>query len=710
LLARMTLEEKIGQLCIFDGKKSGDWLRQKHVGALINVVGEKALQMQKEIGDRHRLRIPVLFGLDCIHGHALYPEATVFPTQLAMACSWNPGLVEQIGHITAKEMSVTGIHWTFSPVLDLARDLRWGRIDETFGEDPCLAGVLGTAMVRGYQGEKLSAPDSVLACAKHFAGYCESIGGRDSTETVLSRRQLRADILPPYEMAIAAGCATVMAGYQSLDGLPCSANKWLLTDLLRDEMNFNGFVVSDWNNIGYLIDTHRVCATPEQAAQTALTAGNDMAMGTDEFPDAVLNAVKTGKIEISVLDEACRRILSAKMALGLFDDKRYPDLGRAEIVVGCGAHLDVSLEAASQSIVLLENRGHILPLKPDIGRIAVVGPNAEDVLAQLGDWALGMWFLTGWMDPPVTPNKKQDTILGAIRARVGDQCEVTYFKGCDVLDSGHDDLAGAVRIAEQADVTIAVVGDSRDLVGECRDRSDLGLSGKQQALLEAVYATGKPLVVILVSSKPLAIPWIAKHAHALLAAWNPGTRGGTALASILFGDRNPCGKLAVSFPWHVGQMPVRYNQPPGWHGRGYCIDLPAETKNPLYAFGYGVSYTSYAYSNLRLESEKLQGDEPLQFTIDVENTGQRPGTEIIQVYVRDCVASVTRPLKQLKGFSRVDLNPGEKKTVPFEISHASLAVIDAEGRRVVEPGDFELMVGPSSRDEDLLNKQIFKVI
>jgi beta-glucosidase len=697
LLSRMTLEEKVGQMCQLNGREEPErWLREKHAGSFLHVMGQVNNKLQK-LAEESRLGIPIIFGIDAIHGHAFWPAATVFPTQLGLSCSWNPELVEEIGRITAKEASATGVHWTFSPVLGTARDLRWGRIDETFGEDPYLIGVLGSALVRGYQGDNLADPHTILACAKHYAGYSGTQGGRDASEADLSKRNMRSLFLRPFRDAVQAGCATVMAGYQSIDGFPCTGNRWLLRDVLKEEWGFEGFVVTDWNNVGRMHTEQKVCATMEEAAQRAAEAGNDMIMTTPEFFEATVSLVQSGKLDVAHVDEAVRRILRLKFKLGLFDQNRYADLEGGADVIGCAEHRQVALEAAYQSIVLLKNQAGLLPLSDDLKRIAVIGPNADDVKAQLGDWVSWSGQLRK-SDVAERPRESIVTVLDGIRRRVGATCRVAYVEGCDVLDPSTAGVAEAAELARAADVAILVVGDNLALTGERHDRANLDLTGGQRQLLEAVHATGTPMVVVLINGKPLTIPWVTEHAHAILEAWNPGLEGGTAIAGILFGDRNPSGKLTISFPHHVGQQPVYYNQIPGWHVEHYA-DMP---KDPLFAFGYGLNYTRFAISNLRIHTGELAAGETLRVEVDVENTGEQAGTEVVQLYVNDVYSSVTTPVKELKGFQRVDLKPGEKKTVRLEVPYERLALVNKDLETVVEPGEFEVMVGSSSRDQDLL--------
>ena len=708
LLSRMTMEEKVGQMCQVDGRIDSDtWIFEKHIGSFLHVTGDAPIHLQEK-AEKTRLGIPILFGIDAIHGHAFYSGATVFPSPLAMSCSWNPELLENVARITACEVILTGLHWTFSPVLCMGRDMRWGRIDETFGEDPYLIGVLARAMIEGYQGKTLSDPYSILACAKHFAAYGETQGGRDSAEADVSERKLRSIFLPPFKEAVDAGCATFMAGYNAIDGIPCSANRWLLNDVLKEEWGFKGFTVSDWNNVGYLHTTQKVASTLEKACEIAVWAGNDMIMSTPDFYEKTVALVKEGIIKEEQLDAACLRILEFKFALGLFDHKRFPDRSKASSLIGCESHKKAAYETALQSMVLLKNDNRVLPLSKEVKRIALIGPNCEDVQSQLGDWSFGTREYPE--RPTLEYHPEYDispivTVLEGLKQRAGKDIQVVYEKGCDLLDTDKHSISEAVKVASESDVVIAVVGDTNTLNGEMRDRVDLNLTGAQQQLLEALRETGKPLIVVLINGKPLTVPWIKDHGDAILEAWNPGMEGGHAIASILFGDDNPCGKLTISVPCHVGQQPVYYNQLPGWHGGKY-VEMSDE---PLFPFGFGLSYTQYEYTNLTLSATTLKESDTLIASLDVRNAGDYAGTEIVQLYVNDLYCSVTTPIKELKGFARVTLKPGEQQRVSIHLPISSLALIDRHCKSVVEPGAFQIMVGSSSRDEDLL-KEIIQVV
>jgi beta-glucosidase len=613
-----------------------------------------------------------------------------------MAASWSPELLERVGRVTAEEMAPTGIHETFSPVLCLTRDLRWGRTGETFGEDPYLIGELGAALIRGYQGKGLDDPTAVVATAKHYAGYSETQGGRDASEADISRRKLRSYFLPPFERAARAGAMMFMTGYQSMDGVPSTVSRWLLRDVLKDEWGFKGVLVTDWDNVGRLVHEQKVAATYADAATMAVRAGNDLIMTTPGFYEGAIEAVKSGRLKESELDEPLKRLLALKFRMGLFENPRRPDLAKAAAEVARPDHRAAVLDAARQSLVLLQNDG-LLPLDPDkVRTIAVVGPNADDDLQQLGDWSLG-----SPQHPPEAgkhPRERTVTVLDGIKAVAPPGTTVRYEKGCAIHDADLSGLPAAVAAAQASDVIVAVVGDHLDFVGEEKSTATLEMQGGQVALLDALEKTGKPMVVVLVNSKPLVLPPPLRRAAAILEGFNPGMEGGRAIAEAVFGQLNPSGKLTISFPVHVGQQPVFYNQVRGQHGTRYA-DL---TQEPLFPFGHGLSYTTYRYSNARLASPTLARGQAAALSVDVENAGSRAGDEIVQVYVSDVVTSVTWVVKSLQGFSRVSLAPGEKKTVTVALPWEAFQLVDADGRRVVEPGDFQVLVGPSSRDRLLL--------
>lgn len=696
LMSRMTLEEKIGQIMLFDATGNDlSFIKKYQPGSILHVLGERVSQVL-ELASQTRLAIPVLLGEDCIHGHSFWKGATIFPTQLALAASWNVELIEKVARVTAEEVAPTGIHWTYSPVLCLTRDLRWGRVNETFGEDPYLIGEFAAAMIKGYQGEGLDDPTSVLATAKHYAGYSETQGGRDASEADLSRRKLRSYFLPPFERAVRAGAMSFMTGYQAIDGVPSTMSRWLLTEVLKEEWGFEGILVTDWNNVGRLVTEQKVCATFADAAIVALRAGNDIIMTTPEFYEGALEAVQSGRLDESEIDAPCARLLALKFRMGLFENTRQPDLEYAKRVTERPEHRAVNLESARQSLVLLQNDG-LLPLDHNkIKSIAVIGPNADDDLQQLGDWSLGS--IQHPREAGKHPREKTTTVLDGIRAIASEETVVHYAKGCSIVDNDLSEIDPAVALAEESDVIVAVVGDHLAFVGEMLSTATLELQGGQIALLDALAKTGKPLIVVLINSKPLVLPESAKRASAIIELFNPGMEGGQALAEALFGQLNPSGKLTISIPVHVGQQPVFYSQVRGQHGDRYA-DL---TQEPLFSFGYGLSYTKYQYSNLQLDQSTITHGQDVVVSVDVENIGNYAGDEIVQVYVSDVITSVTWVNKALKGFARVHLEPNEKKTVQISLPWESFQLVDADCNYVVEAGEFEILVGSSSRYQDLL--------
>lgn len=724
LLGRMTLPEKVGQMMQLDAREDLDEIvHGRHAGSILHTSPAKVLQAAA-LTAQTRLRIPLLVAEDCIHGHSFWEGATIFPTQLGMAATWDTDLVEQVARATAAEVAATGIHWTFSPVLCIARDLRWGRVDETFGEDPFLIGELASAMVRGYQGDGLDDPDAILATAKHFAGYSETQGGRDASEADISRRKLRSWFLPPFERVAREGCRTFMLGYQTTDGVPITVNDWLLSDVLRGEWGYTGTLITDWDNIGRMVWEQKVQPDYAHAAAAAVKAGNDMVMTTPKFFEGALEAVASGLLDEADIDRAVARVLSLKFRFGLFENPRLPDPDRIESVIASSAHTDLNLEVARRSLVLLRNDG-TLPLGSASGsgsrRIAVVGPLADDAQTQLGDWA-GSSGQVDWM-PDGHPRGQITTVLDGLRTLVPADWSVEHADGAGILDLSDDpagvfpdgqprppivvpsepdaaQIAEAVAVAERSDVVVAVVGDRIELVGEGRSTATLELIGGQRALLEALAATGTPLVVVLLASKPLVLPDAVRDASLVWVA-NPGMRGGQAIAELLLGIIEPTGRLPISFARHAGQQPTYYNQIRGQHGDRYA-DL---TQEPAFAFGDGLSYSTVEYSALEVLSPVVRGGETMRARVRVANTGDRPAHEVVQVYVRDAVTSVSWADRELKAYRHVDLAPGQSAVVDLEVPVADCTIVDAAGRRIVEPGEFELLVGPSSRTEALLSSE-----
>ncbi len=734
LLGRMTPAEKVGQMTMLHPRGDlDDLVNQRLVGSILHTPPDRIAEATR-LAAGTRLQIPLLVADDCIHGHSFWPGATIFPTQLGMAGTWNTELTERIARATAAEAAATGLHWTFSPVVCMARDLRWGRVGETFGEDPFLIGELAAAMVRGYQGDGLEDPTAVLACAKHFAGYSDTQGGRDASEADLTPRKLRSWFLPPFQRAVLEGCRTFMLAYQAIDGTPVTINKWLLDDVLRGEWGYSGTLVTDWDNVGRMVWEQQIMPDHTHAAAAAVRAGNDIVMTTPGFQTGALEALERGLITEDQLDPAVRRILRLKFELGLFEDPRPPDLDRQAAVIGCDEHAELNLEAARRSLVLLHNDG-TLPLGGISGRdprgratseearsIAVVGANADDIRAMLGDWA-GASGQAGWIAGD-HPREMVETVVDGLRALAPASWEVAFARGADIevlvpdpagptwpdgqprapvfspapLDP--DLLAEAVRVAREADVVVAVVGDTIALTGETRSTATLELQGGQVAMLDAVRGTGTPLIVVLAHSKPAVLPASALEASALIEAFNPGMRGGRAIAELILGLTEPTGRLPLSVPRHVGQQPTYYNQIRGQHGERYA-DL---TQEPAFVFGEGLSYTTVEYGGLALEKHDLSAEEEIRAEVTLTNTGSRPALETVQVYVRDRVTSVTWADKELKAYRQVEVEAGGTARVRLTVPVAACSVVTAEGRRVVEPGDFDLLVGPSSRDADLLSE------
>ena len=719
LLGRMTLAEKVGQMLQLDARRDlKDAVSARLAGSILHASPEGMLAAI-DLAAGTRLGIPLLTAEDCIHGHGFWPGATVFPTQLAMAATWDPALLERVARVTAVEVAATGIHWTFSPVLCIARDLRWGRLGETFGEDPFLIGELGSAMVRGYQGDGLADPTAVLASAKHFAGYSETQGGRDASEADLSPRKLRSWFLPPFERVAREGCRTFMLGYQSMDGVPITLNKWLLDDVLKQEWGFAGTLVTDWDNVGRMVWEQKVCVDLVEAAARAVRAGNDLVMTTPGFFEAAQTAVERGLLGEEEIDRAVRRILRLKFELGLFENPRAPDAERQAAVIGHPEHAALNLEVARRSLVLLRNDG-TLPLAGAARSVAVIGANADDPQSQLGDWA-GASGQVDWM-PDGQPRELIETVLDGLRAVAPADWRITRALGAEIerlvpdpAGATYPDgqprppisrpavadpalIAEAVAAARAADYAVVVVGDTVALTGEHRSTATLELQGGQIALLDALATTGTPTVLVLLNSKPAALPPSALGLAAIVQAFNPGMRGGRALAELLLGRIEPSGRMPVSAARHVGQQPVYYNQIRGQHGNRYA-DL---TQDPLFAFGEGLSYTTIEYADLTIAETDVATDGTVRASVRLTNTGGRPALETVQAYISDLVTSVTWATRELKAYRQVLVPAGASVTVPIEVAAADCSLVTADARRVVEPGDFDLLVGPNSRPKNLL--------
>jgi beta-glucosidase len=697
VMALMTMDEKIGQLNQFSGdlnpndnsRLSDEQLRQVRegkIGSLLNVIGAGfTKEIQKVAVNESRMKIPVLFGLDVIHGYRV-----TFPVPLAEASSWNPELIEKSARYQAIEASASGIHWTFSPMVDIARDPRWGRIVEGSGEDPFLGSIMASSRVKGYQGKKLSDNNTIAACVKHYAAYGGAEGGRDYNTVDMSERTLRDVYLKPYKAAVDAGAATVMCSFNEIAGVPSSASYFLMTDVLRNEWKFEGFVVSDWNSIGELVN-HGVARDWKHAGELGIKAGVDMDMTSAAYLRHLAELVKEGKVPESLIDVSVRRILKVKFELGLFADPyRYCDTEREKKTILSKEIVDAAKEVSLESVVLLKNENNLLPLDKDIKTIAVIGPLADSKTEPLG-----AWYAQGKPEDVVS-------LLQGVKDKVSNNTKILFASGSGINDESRDGFEEAVEIAKKSDVVILALGEEEGMSGEAHNRSSLDLPGVQNELVKAIYETGKPVVVVLMNGRPLSISWISENIPAILETWFLGIQTGNAIADILFGDYNPDGKLPVTFPRTVGQVPIYYNYKntgrPADISNGFTskyLDLPL---TPLYPFGHGLSYTTFKYSNLKVEKNKISSKENLVVSADVENTGEREGKEVVQLYIRDLVGSVTRPVKELKGFEKISLKPGEKKNVKFEISFDDLAFYDINMNLTVEPGAFKVFVGGNSVD------------
>ena len=746
LLGRMTLEEKVGQMMQLDARSGDldDLIVNKHVGSILHTSPSDLPKAVETVNTKTRLGIPLVIGDDCIHGYSFWPGATIFPEQLGMATTWDSEKVQAAGRATAEEVSATGVHWTFSPVLCIARDTRWGRVGETFGEDPYLIGEMASSIVKGYQGGAKAgeplAKDAILACAKHFAGYSETQGGRDASEADLSHRKLESWFLPPFERVAKEGCGTFMLGYESIEGVPVTFNKWLLSDKLRGAWNYQGTLITDWDNVGRSVWEQKVKPDYVQAAADAVRSGNDLVMTTPKFYEGAIEAVKTGLLDESLIDAAVARILALKFRLGLFEDPRLPDQERINAVIGSEEHQQLNLEVAREAVALLKNNGSLPFNAAGAKRIAVVGPLADDAQTQLGDWA-GSSGQINWM-PDGHPREMITTVLDGFKQLSPEGCEVVYSRGANIVDLVPDPegefypdgqprpkigvsakldralLDEAVENARQSDLIVAVVGDVIQAIGEGCSTATLELLGGQNALIDALSnvarETCKPFVVVLVSSKPQVLPASvigtngvivdetpAEGTSALLWAPSPGMKGGQAIAEIILGETEPSGRLPITFPRHAGQLPVYYNQIRGQHGNRYA-DL---TQDPAFAFGEGLSYTTFEYGEPTVtnvpESGAFGETDTVHAEITLTNTGDRKGTEVVQLYIGDIVTSYSWTDRELKAFQRVKLEPGESKTIAFDIPVSDCTIVDSEANRIVEPGEFEVLIGHSSRREDL---------
>ena len=699
IIKLMTLEEKVGQLNLLtsDWSSTGpnmrnDWvelIRKGKLGSILNAFTvDYVKSLQKIAVEETRLHIPLLIGFDVIHGHR-----TIFPIPLGQAASWDLEAIERSDRIAAMEASAEGINWTYAPMVDLARDPRWGRVMEGAGEDTYLGGLIASARVKGFQGNDLLDKRSILACVKHFAAYGAPQAGRDYFTVDMSVRSLYEWYLPPYKSAIDAGAASVMTSFNEIAGVPSTSNKWLLTDLLRNEWKFKGFVVTDYNSIAELIN-HGVAADASEAGYLSMKAGVDLDMMGSAYLEHLQNLVKAKRISEEEINNAVRRILVAKYKLGLFDNPyKYCDTNREKTEIMTREYLDFARKFASESCVLLKNDNRILPIKNDVRTIALIGPLSNSKRDMLGSWS-------GAGDPA-----KCVTLLEGLINRAGKSITITTAKGCDVSSDRRDDIAQAVALARKADFVILALGESSEMTGEAASRSDIGLPGVQLELAGEVIKTGRPVAVVLFNGRPLVIPELSKIAPAILEAWFGGTEAGNAVADILFGDFNPSGKLTMSFPRNVGQIPIFYNCKNT--GRPINPEMPFEKyksnyldvlNTPLYPFGYGLSYTSFTYSDIKMKKSEFRGNEQITASIDIKNTGDRDGVEIVQLYIRDLVGEVTRPVKELKGFKKVFIKKGETANIVFSLAPDELSYYHQDMSFKYDPGDFELFIGPNSEE------------
>ena len=713
LLRQMSLEEKIGQLNQYSSnldltgpaptqgaqKEMFDQVRQGKVGSLLNVTGAEATRKAQQLAvEGSRLKIPLIFGLDVIHGYR-----TMFPVPLGEAASFDLGLIERSARVAATEAAAAGVHWTFAPMVDIARDARWGRVMEGAGEDPFLGAQVAVARVRGFQGKDLAALDTIAACVKHYAGYGFGQAGRDYNTVDLSEHTLRNVVLPPFKAAVDAGVATAMNSFNEIGGIPATGSVHLQREILKGEWGFGGFVVSDWGSIGEMVP-HGYVENLEQAARVAVLAGSDMDMESRAYVAHLLGLVRSGGVEEKLVDDAVRRVLRVKFRLGLFDDPyRYSDAAREQRVLADPSHQAAALEVARASIVLLKNEAGLLPLDKGARSIAVIGPLAADKDSPLAGWRAQ------------AQSNSAVSLLEGIQAAVSRSTRVVHAEGAKLvkgrrgfafeLTFNTDDRSGfaaAVEAAQGADVVVMALGEDGFQTGEGRSQVDIGLKGLQEELLRAVLEVNKRVVVVLMNGRPLAIPGVVAAVPAVVEAWHGGSQAGHAIAQVLFGDCNPSGKLPMSIPRHVGQLPYSYNHKNTGRPNpvpevfwSHYTDAPSD---PLFPFGFGLSYTTFGYSDPRLSATEIGRDGELRVSVTLANTGPRVGTEVVQLYVRDLVGSVTRPVKELKGFQKVELAAGQSREVVFTLKASDLAFYTASGRWEAEPGAFKVFVGGNSRD------------
>jgi beta-glucosidase len=702
----MTPDEKIGQLNQYSSKEEltgpggensniAQEIKAGKVGSMLNVRGADRTRRMQELAMQARLKIPLIFGQDVIHGYKV-----TFPIPLAEVASWDLSTIELGSRIAAIETAASGVHWTFAPMVDIARDPRWGRVMEGAGEDPYLGSLVAKARVKGFQGKGLGNLDAIMACAKHFAAYGAAIGGRDYNSVDMSERTLWEVYLPPFKAAAEAGAATFMNSFNDLNGIPATGNAYLQRDILKGKWKFKGFIVSDWGSIGEMVP-HGFVKDKKDAAQSAIKAGSDMDMESRSYTAHLAQLVKEGKVPVALVDDAVKRILRKKFELGLFDDPyRFSNPQRETANIGIPQHREVAKDMARKSIVLMKNEKGLLPLSKNTKTIAVIGP-----LAKSEDDMLGFWSV-GWPD-----NSDVVSQWEGIQNKVGNAAKLLYAKGCDVSDTSRAGFAEAIAAAQNADVVIVSVGERRDMSGEAKSRANIHLPGVQEELLQALHATGKPVVVLMNAGRPLVFNWTADNIPAILYTWWLGSEAGNAIADVLFGDYNPSGKLPMTFPRTEGQIPIYYNyyntgRPApdddnlARYRSGY-IDLQ---KSPRFAFGHGLSYTTFTYSDLQLSKTAMGASDSIVVTLKLTNSGKVAGEEVAQLYLRDEVASLVRPVKELKDFTKLLLQPGETQTVRFVIKKDKLSFYNNQLQWIAEPGGFDLMIGSASNDIRLKSK------
>ena len=701
LLKQMTLQEKIGQLNQYTGDNQATGpitinpnkeaeIKGGLIGSMLNIVGTKYTRQYQELAMQSRLKIPLLFGQDVIHGYK-----TTFPIPLAEAASWDLEAIELSARIAAQEASASGIHWVFAPMVDISRDPRWGRVMVGAGEDTYLGSKIAFARVKGFQGN-LGDTNSVMACVKHFVGYGAAVGGRDYNSVDMSDRMLWETYLPPFKAALDAGVATFMNSFNDLNGVPATGNKFLQRDILKGKWNFKGFVVSDWGSIGEMVN-HGNVKDSKEAAQLAITAGSDMDMESNSYRYNLAQLVQEGKVDIALIDDAVKRILRKKFELGLFEDPyKYSNPKREDKELNNPMHRKIARDIAAKSIVLLKNEKQLLPLSKDVKKIAFIGPLVKEHKQNMGFWSVEL--------PEVDYDKYIVSQWEGLQNKVGKNTQLLYAKGCEIEGDNKDGFAEAVTVANQADIVIVSIGERRDMSGEAKSRSSIRIPGVQEELVQALQATGKPVVVLINAGRPLVFNKIADTAPAILYTWWLGTEAGNAIADVLFGDYNPSAKLPMTFPRDEGQLPIYYNhfntgRPAPNETTTNYVSAYIDLKNsPKYPFGYGLSYTTFQYSDLKVTKNKITDSEKVEISFNLTNTGKYAGDEVVQLYLRDRVGSVVRPIIELKDFKKIHLNAGETMNIQFVIDKEKLSFYNEKLEWTTELGEFDLMIGSSSSD------------